>query len=66
MKSDPEARARIQADTIAAISTRCEGPNQFANFDRGIRASLSVTKEAILKEEARQKRQRAKHRANKS
>jgi len=66
MKTEPEAQSRIQAETIAAISARCDGPNQFANFDRGIRASLSVPKEAILKEEARLKRLRAKHRAKKT
>ena len=62
MKTDPETQAR----TIADIAARCEGPNQFENFDRAVRASLSVSKEAILKEEARQKRFRAKRRAKKS
>ncbi len=66
MKTDPETQARIQAETIAAIAARCDGPNQFDNFDRGVRASLSVSKEAILKEEARQKKLRAKHRAKKT
>ena len=34
MKADPETQTRIQAETIAAISARCDGPNQFKNFDR--------------------------------
>jgi len=66
MKPDPETQARIQAETIAAIAARCEGPNQFENFDRAFRHSLTIPKEAIVKEEARLKRARAKRRAEKS
>jgi hypothetical protein len=66
MKPDPETQARIQAETIAAIAARCEGPNQFENFDRAFRHSLTIPKEAIVKEEARLKRARAKRRAKKS
>jgi hypothetical protein len=58
MKSDPES----QAKTIAEIAARCEGPNQFDNFDRAFRHSLTVPKEAVLKEEARLKRARARKR----
>jgi hypothetical protein len=50
---------------IAELNARCEGPNQFDNFDRGVRASLRVSKEAVVKEEARLKRLRAKRRAKK-
>jgi hypothetical protein len=57
---------KSQAETIAELDTRCAGPNQFENFDRGVRASLSVSKEAVLKEEARLKRLRARKRARKS
>jgi hypothetical protein len=56
---------KSQAETIADLNVRCDGPNQFDNFDRGIRASLSVPKEAVLKEEARLKRARARKRAKK-
>jgi hypothetical protein len=56
---------KSRAETIAELNARCDGPNQFQNFDRGIRASLSVSKEAVLKEEARQKRLRARRRAKK-
>jgi hypothetical protein len=57
---------KSQAETIAELAARCAGPSQFENFDRAFRASLTVSKEAILKEEARQKRLRAKKRARKS
>jgi hypothetical protein len=57
---------KTQAETIADLSLRCAGPYQFQNFDRGVRACLSVPKEAIVKEEARQKRLRARLRARKS
>lgn len=56
---------KSQAETISELNARCDGPNQFSNFDRGVRASLSVSKETILKEEARQKRLRARRRAKK-
>ena len=56
---------KSRAETIADIAARCDGTNQFANFDRGVRASLSVPKEAILKEEALLKRLRARRRAKK-
>lgn len=61
MKNEP-----TQAETIADLNARCERPNQFDNFDRGVRASLSVSKEAVLKAEAREKRANAKKRAKKS
>ena len=56
----------MQAETIADLNVRCAGPDQFQSFDRGVRACLSVSKEAVLKEEARQKRLRARRRARKS
>jgi hypothetical protein len=56
---------KAQAETIAELNARCEGPNQFEKFDRGVRASLSVSKEAVMKEEARLKRLRARRRAKK-
>ncbi len=65
MKADPEAQSRIQAETIAAISARCDGPNQFENFDRAFRHSLTVSKDAVVKEEDRLKKQRARQRAKK-
>jgi hypothetical protein len=60
MKNEP-----TQPETIAAIAARCDGPDQFENFDRAFRHSLTIPKEAVLKEEARLKRLRAKKRARK-
>jgi hypothetical protein len=57
---------KSQAETISELNARCTGPDQFDNFDRGVRASLSMSKEAVLKEEARLKRLRARKRARKS
>jgi hypothetical protein len=54
-----------QAETIAALALRCEVPNQFENFDMAVRASLSVSKEAIVKEEARLKKLRVRKRSRK-
>lgn len=59
------APLKSQAETIADLEARCAGPNQFDNFDRAFRKSLTVPKEAILKEEAQRKRVRAKKRAAK-
>jgi hypothetical protein len=61
MKTDPETQAR----TVADIAARCDGPDQFSNFDRAFRHSLTIPKEAVLKEEARQKKARALRRAKK-
>jgi hypothetical protein len=57
---------KSQSETLADLNARCEGPNQFENFDRAFRASLTVPKGAVLKEEARIKRARARKRAKKS
>jgi hypothetical protein len=56
---------KTQAETIADLSARCAGPNEFENFDRAFRQSLTVPKSALLKEDARWKRVRAKKRAKK-
>jgi hypothetical protein len=56
---------KTQAETIADLSARCAGPNEFDNFDRAFRASLSVSKDAVLKDDKRWKRARAKKRAKK-
>ena len=56
---------KSQSETIAELNARCEGPGQFERFDRAFRASLTVSKDALLKKEARQKRERAKRRAAK-
>jgi hypothetical protein len=56
---------KSQAETIADLNARCDGPNQFENFDRAFRKSLTIPKEAILKQEAKEKRQREKRRAKK-
>ena len=57
---------KTQAETIADLSARCAGPNEFQNFDRAFRASLTVTKETVLKEDARWKRAQAKKRAKRN
>jgi hypothetical protein len=61
-----EGNMKSQAETIAELNARCDGANQFEKFDRGVRASLSVTKEAVLKEKARQKKLRAMRRNRKA
>jgi len=61
MKSDP-----THSETIADLAVRCEGPDEFEKFDRAFRASLTVPKAALLKEESRIKHARAKKRTKKS
>jgi len=58
-------KPKTQAETIAELNARCAGPDQFENFDRGVRASLSVSKAAVVKEEMRLKKQRVRLRAKK-
>jgi hypothetical protein len=60
MKNEP-----TQAETIADIALRCDGPNQFENFDLMFRHSLTIPKAVVVKEEARLKRLRAKRRTKK-
>jgi len=60
MKRNAEVRARFQAETIADLSVRCAKPDEFENFDRAFRKSLKISKEALLKEDARWKMARAK------
>jgi hypothetical protein len=57
---------KTQAETIADLSARCAGPNEFENFDRAFRAGLSVPKAALLREDKRWARARAKKRAKKT
>ena len=40
------------------LAARCDGPNQFERFDQLFRAVISVTKAAIDKEQANEKRQK--------
>jgi hypothetical protein len=54
-----------RSKTIQELSVRCDGPNQFDNFDRAFRKTLTVSKTALLKEEARLKRARARRRTKK-
>jgi hypothetical protein len=56
---------KSQAETLADLNARCEGPDQFDKFDRVFRASLTVPKATLLKEEARIKRARTKKRSKK-
>jgi hypothetical protein len=60
MKSEP-----TQAETSAELSSRCEGPEQFLNFDRAFRHSLTIPKVLVVKEEARLRRLRTRRRAKK-
>lgn len=55
MKGEP-----TQGETIAGLALRCDRPDQFNRFDRGVRGSLDVSKEAVLKEESRLKSLRAR------
>jgi hypothetical protein len=57
---------KTQTETIADLSARCAGPDQFQNFDRAFRHSLTVPKAAVLKEDKRWKLARAKKRAKKT
>ncbi len=52
----PGGSSDLHAKTIADLAARCAGPNQFATFDTAFRASLTVSKAAILQDEARAKR----------
>ena len=61
MKNEP-----TQDETTADLALRCARPDAFDNFDRAVRASLSVSKESILQEEARVKKMRARRRGKKS
>lgn len=56
---------KSQEETIAELNARCEGPDQFQKFDHAFRASLTVSKSALLTEEAKQKRARVRKRAKK-
>jgi hypothetical protein len=43
------------------IAAKCDAPDQFENFDRGVRLFLSVPKSAVLKDEAKTKRRKERH-----
>ena len=45
---------------LAGLAEKCDGPNQFENFDKLFRAVIAVPKAAIDKEAAKYKRARAK------
>jgi hypothetical protein len=61
VKTDPD----LQARTVFEPSARCEGQNQFENFDRAFRRSLTVSKEAIFQEQALRNRARDRKRRRK-
>jgi len=56
---------KTQAETIADLNARCAGPDQFQTFDSAFRRALTVPKAALLKDDAKWKRARAKKRAKK-
>lgn len=60
-----EVDMKTQAETIADLSERCAGPQQFQNFDAAFRKALTVPKAALLKDDAKWARARAKKRAKK-
>jgi len=51
----------LSPETVA----RCNGPEQFQNFDRMFRSVIAVPKEKIVKEETKWKRKQARKRADK-
>ena len=57
---------KSQAETIGELNERCDGSHQFDNFDRAFHKTLTVSKAALFKEEARQKRAREKKRTKKA
>jgi hypothetical protein len=40
------------------LAARCDGPDQFNAFDRGVRVFLAVPNSAVLKDEAKAKRRK--------
>ena len=48
------------------IAAKCDGPDQFQNFDRIFRAVIAAPKAAVDKAEAKWKRKQAKKRATRS
>lgn len=56
---------KTQAEPSADLNARCAGPDQSDNFDRAFPKSLAMPKTAILKEDVRWKRARAKKRGKK-
>jgi hypothetical protein len=50
---------------LAALAEKCDGHDQFANFDNLFRAMIAVPKAAIDKEETKWKRERAKKKRTK-
>lgn len=63
MKPHPSNRAMVIPPDIAA---KCDGPDQFQNFDRLFRSVIAVPKATIDKEEAKWKRQQMKKRPKKA
>ena len=66
MRPHDGVEMKTQAETIADLSARCAGPDQFQNFDSAFRRALSVPKAAVLKDDAKWARARAKKRAKRS
>jgi hypothetical protein len=59
MKSTEPAPIAIPPD----IAAKCDGPDQFQNFDRIFRAVIAAPKSSVDKAEAKWKRAQAKKRA---
>ncbi len=52
-------------EELSKLAAKCDGPNQFENFDRLFRAVIAVPKAAIDKEEEKWKKQRARKKQTK-
>jgi hypothetical protein len=61
MKSTEPAPIAIPPD----IAAKCDGPNQFENFDRIFRAVIAAPKSAVDKAEAKWKRSQARKKQTK-
>ncbi|HEY4360049.1 MAG TPA: hypothetical protein VGN17_03730 [Bryobacteraceae bacterium] len=61
--SEPHAKPISIPPDIAA---RCDGPDQFHNFDALVSALIAVPKSAIVKEEKKYQRKRARIKRSKT
>jgi hypothetical protein len=64
MKSAPQSTPK-PITIPPEIAAKCDGPDQHAAFDRGLRAFLSVPKSAVVKAEKTAKRRKARAQSGK-
>jgi hypothetical protein len=60
--AQPNRPIALHPETIA----KCDGPNQFENFDRAFRSVIAVPKAAVERAEAKWSKARKKRAASKS